>query len=188
LKQKLNPFNLCPQSTVFWFHVPPYRAIGIGILGLKEIAIYIRQQVEPNETMFLMFKIIDFRCPAPLTLMTLFSSLALVIIDGALRLIETIRSQYENDPNEAEILFYSFNLTPRMSIFFPVYDNHTAIGFLTIDFRHLLFSVKQSIEPNGNISSIIRFLDLYAPFPLQIGVMSLAMGLFINGLIYKNNN
>lgn len=92
-----------------------------------------------------------------------------------------------NEKEHQALLHYldPFNLTPRMSIYYPVYDDHTSLGFLTIDFRHVEISVKQSLEPSETILSLIRFLDVYAPFPLQVAVMLLSIGLFITGEIYK---
>ena len=185
---RLDPFRLCPRSILFWYFIPPYRAIGISIRGLQEIAIYGRQQIEPNQTIYLMFKILDLKPPFPLTLLIMFSSLGLVISDGANKVIQAIRSEYENVLPKDESVTPSlnpFNLTPRMSIFFPIIDDHTSIGFLTIDLRHLEFSIEQSLEPNDNVKSLIRFIDLYNPFPLQVGIMFLAVGLFLCGIIYK---
>ncbi|EGW36937.1 hypothetical protein DOT_5127 [Desulfosporosinus sp. OT] len=68
---KLNPFNLCPESIIFWFSVPPYSAIGITILGLDQVEVFWRQQIEPNETVFVSFKIQEFKPPFPLTLLVM---------------------------------------------------------------------------------------------------------------------
>lgn len=192
---KLNPFNLCPRSIFFWFLIPPYSAIGISILGLNQVVVSWRQQIEPNETVFVVFKIMEFKTPFPLTFLVMFAALGLVITDAAYRTIETIRTVYEEQLKKIEertegfsgsvvnlepelqktiseernqILAKSldpFMLAPRMSIYFPIHDNHTSIGFLTIDFRHIELSIKQSLEPNETVISLIRFLDLYSPFP-----------------------
>lgn len=212
---KLNPLNLCPTSLVFWFIIPPFKAIGISILGLKEIAVYWRQQIEPNETTFLMFKIQQFELPMPLTLLIAFSLFGLTIADAVNTLLQTVREESVNELDKVEktvnglsssVIDFNervkevikeeeqqtllkqitpFRLTPRMSIFFPVYDNHTSIGFLTIDFAHTEFSVKQSLEPNECILSVFRFMDFHSPFPLQVGVIALSMGIFFVGNIYK---
>jgi len=136
----------------------------------------------------------------------MFAAFSLVIADSSYRIIEATRVIYEDklkkieDVNsEQEIqetvsepknqtLVKSldpFMLTPRMSIYFPVYENHTSIGFHAIDFQHVEFSMKQSLEPNETITSRIRFLDLYTPFPLQVAVMLLSVGLFLTGKIYE---
>lgn len=197
---KLNPFNLCPQSIIFWFLVPPYSAIGITILSLDQVVVFWRQQIEPNETIFVSFKILEFNPPFPLTLLVMFAAFGLVITDASYNIIEATRSEYEDklkkidftnlehDIEENQTFVRSFDplkLTPRMSIYFPVLDNHTTIGFLTIDFRHAELSIKQSLEPNETIVSLIRFLDLSAPFPLQVAVMMLSVGLFMTGKIYE---
>lgn len=173
IKKQLDPFNLCPGSLFFWFLVPPFQAIGISILGLNEVGIYWRQQVDPNQTTYLGFKLFDLQTPMPLTMLTLFSCLGLVITHSANNLIEAV-------PAESP-----FNLTPRLSIFFPVFNAHTQLGFITIDFRHVEISLKQTIEPNETIITLFRFLDLYSPFPLQAWVLILVIGLFLTGKIGK---
>lgn len=212
---RLNPFNLCPQAVVFWLLIPPFNAIGITVLGLREVGVFWRQQMEPNETVFTLFKIILFRPPFPLTLLIFFSGLGLVIADGANRLVEAFRMEHEEeelkldeiieDLSDSVIdlqqkmeetiakekhkkllqLLNPFNLTARMSVYFPIYDNHTTLGLFLADFRHTEFSIKQSLEPNETVQSLIRFLDLYAPFPLTISVMLLGVGLFLTGKIYE---
>lgn len=212
---KLNPFNLCPSSLAYWLLIPPFGAIGISILGLKGVAVSWRQQIEPNETIYLMFKIQELELPMPLTMLIAFSLLGLSIADSVNTLLQTVREEVviEMDKVDGAIDRLSssvvdlnekvkeaiteeehqalvkridtFRLAPKLSIFFPAYDNHTSIGFLTIDFAHTVFSIKQSLEPNECIQSIIRFMDFHSPFPLQVGVIALSVGLFFTGNIYK---
>ncbi len=212
---QLNPFNLCPRSIMIWLLIPPYNAIGISIAGLHEIDIYWRQQMEPNETVYTLFKLLVLKIPFPLTLLIAFAAFGLVITDGANRLVRAARMEYEEELQriEAKIDVLSnaipdiqtkigqamaeanhqmlvralnpFNLTPRMSVYFPIYDTHTTLGILLMDFRHIEISLKQSLEPNETILSLIRFLDLYAPFPLPIMVMLLSIGLFFTGKIFE---
>lgn len=185
---RLDPFNLCPHTIIFWYFIPPYRAIGISIFGLQKVAVFGRQQIEPNQTIYLMFKILELKPPIPLTLLIMFASLGLVLTDGANKIVQAVRSEYENIVPTDESVTPSlnpFSLTPRMSIYFPVLDDLTSIGFLTIDLRHLEISIKQSLEPNNNIRSLIRFIDIYTPFPLQIGIMLLSVGLFLCGIIFR---
>ena len=203
---KLNPFNLCPRAINFWFLVPPYSAVGIIIRGLRRVTVEWRQQIEPNETIFVTFRILELRTPFPLTLFVMFAAFGLVIADSSYRIIEDTRAIYEDKLKEIEDVYLEkeiqktvcepkdqtlvksldpFMLAPRMSLYFPVYENHTAIGFHTIDFQHVEFSLKQSLEPNETITSRIRFLDLHTPFPLQVAVMLLSVGLFLTGLIYE---
>jgi len=174
--------------------IPPYNAIGITILALDQVVVYWRQQIEPNETVFVSFKILEFNTPFPLTLLVMFAALGLVITDASNNIIEATRSEYKGcleksltvEQNQTFVKsFDPFKLTPRMSIYFPVLDNHTTIGFLTIDFQHVELSIKQSLEPNETIVSLFRFLDLSAPFPLQVAVMILSVGLFMTGKIYQ---
>lgn len=211
---KLNPFNLCPKSLIYWFIVLPFSAIGISITDVNSITFVWRQLIEPNETSYLAFNIIDIKSPFPLTLLVMFAAFGITIADAANRVLESVQMEQETEIQkvgdsldrfsssigdlEEDItqaiekekhqtlvsLLDPFRLTPRLSVFFPVTE-YTSIGFLTIDFRHIEFSVAQSIEPNGKIQTLIRFLDLYAPFPIQIGAMSLSLGLFVNGMFYK---
>ena len=193
---KLNPFNLCPISWTYWIVVYPYSAIGVSIADLHNIVITWRQQIEPNETSYLNFNIIQLRVPFPLTLLVQFSLFGVTMADAAFRVLEGILAQVENTQQETEKSIESekikelrsfldpFRLTPRLSIFFPV-TQYTSIGFLTIDFRHIEYSIAQAIEPNGNIENIFRLFDFYAPFPVQVTAMILSLGLFLNGVIYK---
>jgi len=211
---KLNPFNLCPHSIYFWFLIQPYNAIGISILGLREVGVHWRQQIEPNETVYLMFQIIDLRPPFPLTFLLMFSAFGLAITDGANRLVQAAQLELENELNnlketiygyssllvdqqeeviettkeqEPQDLLYSrdpFTLTPRISIYYPILGRRTSLGLLNLDLRHVEISLKQALEPNETLHSIIRFLDLYSPFPLQLAVLLLSVGLFITGQIY----
>jgi hypothetical protein len=194
--RKLNPFNLCPHTIVYWFLIPPYSAIGLSILGLHRVAVFWRQQIEPNETVYVMYRILEFKIPFPLMLFTMFSLFGLVITGTSYGIYEElyalftskqpiIDAEAENKQGISNLLD-PFNLTPKMSIYFPVYDDHTSLGFLDITFRHAELSLKQSLEPNETIFSLIRFLDLYAPFPIMIGLIMLSIGLFLTGIIYEN--
>ena len=212
--KKLNPFNLCPNSLWYWIIIPPYSAIGIAITDLRTISIYWRQQIEPNETSYLVFKVIEMKTPSSLTLLILFSALGITLADGTNRVLEMVQKEYQSKLKRVEeslvglsnsyedfqeqitqtvteekhqalvSLLDPFRLTMRLSVFFPI-TQYTSIGFLTIDFRHVEFSIEQWLEPNGNIESIFRFLDFYTPFSLQIATMTLSIGLFITGIIYK---
>lgn len=220
IKAKLDPANLCPPVIVFWLMIPPYTAIGISVLSFREIGVYLRQQMEPNETVYLMFKVFEVSLPYALTMLVTFSCFGLVITDAAYRVTEAIKSQYEGRLSQLQEgltnltnKFYSspegiakkangdknyekkhserlknfdpYNITPRMSIYFPVYDNHLSLGFLTIDFRHVELSLKQSLEPNDTIYALIRFIDMYSPAPLQILVLTSAVGLYFLGQIHR---
>ena len=212
--KKLNPFNLCPNLLTYWIIIYPYSAIGITISDLRTVTIYWRQQIEPNETSYLNFQVIEIKPPFSLTLLILFSALGVTLADAANRVLETVRMEHENEGKKVEeplddlansdeklpekitqtvteekdptlvSLLDPFRLTPRLSVFFPI-TQYTSMGFLTIDFKHIEYSVAQWMEPNGTIECIFRFLDIYAPFPLQIATMSLSVGLFVTGIIYK---
>lgn len=182
-RNRLDPFKLCPSSIIFWFIIPPYSAIGLKFLGLRQLSIVWRQQIEPNETIYLMFKILDIRPPFPLMLLAMFSSFGLVVTDGANRLLQAATASGKSGVSFTKSLD-PFSLTPKMSIFYPIYDDHVTLGFLTIDLRHVEISIKQALDPNDIAFSLIRFLDLYTPFPLQIAVMFLSVGLFFTGTIY----
>lgn len=180
--KRLDPFKLCPFSIFFWFRIEPYNAIGVSILSLKDVGVYWRQQMEPNETIFLVFNILRLKPPFPLTLLLLFSGAGLVIMDDFASLLKTAAGHYSDNVNKpAHLSLDPFKLLPKMSIFYPVIDGYTSIGFLTIDIRHIEISLKQVMEPNETIISLIRFIDVYTPFPLQLSVMMLSIGLFIAG-------
>ena len=133
----------------------------------------------------------------------MFASLGLVITGSSYGIYEAIHALYTErikkiedaidgfpasilDPKQGNSkLLDPFKLTPKMSIYLPVYDNHTSIGFLNLDFRHAELSIKQSLEPNETVLSLIRFLDLYAPFPLMVAAMLLSVGLFITEMVYE---
>ena len=215
--RNLNPFNMCPQSIMIWLLVGPYNAIGIDLIGLSEIAIFWRQQIEPNETIYLLFKIIDLHVPYPMMLLITFGFIGLVITDGANRLVKAAQMQFDEiiknikddledlstkvediqqfieneetteDHQRTVNILDPFNLTPRMSVFLPIYDNHTVLGILLMDFRHLEISLRQSLEPNEMLYSLVRFIDVYSPFPLPIMVMLLSIGLFFVGKIQDLN-
>ncbi|WP_158308999.1 hypothetical protein [Desulfosporosinus orientis] len=184
LAKRLDPFKLCPFSFYFWFLIEPYNAIGVSISSHKDVDVHWRQQMEPNETIYLIFDILKLQLPFPLTLLLLFSGSGLVIMDGVFRLLESAAGNYADNTGKPALRSLApFKLLPKMSIYFPVIDSYTSIGFLTIDFRHLEISIKQVMEPNETIVSLIRFIDVYAPFPLQLSVMILSVGLFITGQI-----
>ena len=215
--RNLDPFNLCPRTIMIWLLVRPYNAIGISLIGLREIAVYWRQQMEPNETIFLLFKIVDWQVPFPIMLLITFATIGLVVTDGANRLVKATQMQVEefinkmkdnldglsdaveNLPESLEKKIMGeeqkklkkfldpFNLTPRMSVYFPIYNYHTTLGVLLMDFRHIELSLKQSLEPNETLVSLIRIIDVYSPFPLPIMVMLFSIGLFFVGKIQDLN-
>ncbi len=210
---KLNPFNLTPRTIMIWLLIRPNNAIGVSLIGLQKIAIYWRQQLEPNETVFLLIKLIDLRVPFPLMLLIAFGSIGLIVTDGANRLVKAAQTQFEEVINniqakldglsdtpadllqsianmaaseerqQAVKLFDPFNLTTRMSVYLPIYNYQTTLGILLMDFRRLEFSIKQALEPNETFLSIIRIFDICAPFPLPIMVILLSVGLFFVGKI-----
>lgn len=184
LAKNLDPFNLCPFSLYFWFLIEPYNAIGVALFSLTDVRVFWRQQIEPNETIYLMFNIFRVRSPFPLTLLILFSGAGLVILEGVIMLLNN--SELEN-PEDSQNLQSQFinNLLPKMSIYHPVLDGYTSIGFLTIDFRHIEISLKQLLEPNETLFSLVRFIDIYSPFTLQLAVIILSVGLFVTGHIYN---
>lgn len=215
--QNLNPFKLCPRTIMIWLLIRPYNAIGISLFSLNEIAIYWRQQMEPNETVFLLLKIMDLHVPFPLMLLITFGTIGLVVTDGANRLVTAAQTQFaeslaslkekldslgdapedpraymettmaDEERKQAQNWLDPFNLTPRMSVYFPIYNYHTTLGILLMDFRHLEISLKQSLEPNETLVSLIRVIDVYSPFPLPIMVMLLSIGLFMMGKIHDAN-
>ena len=188
--KQFDPFSLCPKTIMFWFLIPPYRAIGISIEGLQEISIYGRQQIEPNELIYVLFRILHFKTPIPLTLLTLFTSLGYAMIGAGNKLIQALRSKYETIVPSDESVTPSldlFSMYPRLSIYYPVINGSLSLGFLAIDEQHAMVSVKQSLEPNKNIFSIVRFLDFYGPYTIMNLIVMLSIALFFCGIIAKYN-
>jgi hypothetical protein len=188
---RLDPFALLPETLIYWYLVPPLKAIGVSINDLEKVAFYWRQQMEPNETVYVMFKVLQLRTPVPLTLFILLFSLGLVIVGEAYKIAKTISTEYERRVPIDESVTPSlspFSLTPRMSIYTPIFNDHLSFGFLTIDLQHIQVSIKQSLEPNQNVRTLIRFIDLYSPYPIQVSVMLLIYGLYLTKLVFKYLN
>lgn len=100
IAKNLNPFNLCPAYITFWFPTFKYTAIGVTIYNFKRITIKIRQQIEPNETTYLSFTILQLQLPFPLTLLTLFSGLGLFVNGAINNLMEGSNAQLINEQEE----------------------------------------------------------------------------------------
>lgn len=121
LAKRLDPFKLCPFSFYFWFLIEPYNAIGVSISSHKDVDVHWRQQMEPNETIYLIFDILKLQLPFPLTLLLLFSGSGLVIMDGVFRLLESAAGNYADNTGKPALRSLApFKLLPKMSIYFPV--------------------------------------------------------------------
>lgn len=209
----LNPFNLYPLSVTFWFPVIPSLAIGVSVTSLREVDIYIRQAMDPTfANIFSAFIILEFHVPFSLALLTLASCLGLYFTGKINKLLETLKNQLipeqeerfqaseeeldlegkrletiaeEKDKSIIEAL-NPFKLAPAsMSIFFPVFLDHTAIGIVFHDLDYLGISVLQAIEPNDKIYSIFRFIHAQVPFTLTLLILFFAINLFLSGEVNK---
>lgn len=76
-----------------------------------------------------------------------------------------------------------FNLNPRMTVSLPIFGTHTRINLGFADFQRIAISIKQFLEPQDVIYTLIRFIELNVPFPLTILALFLSIGLFINGCV-----
>jgi len=76
-----------------------------------------------------------------------------------------------------------FNLNPRMTVSLPIFGAHTRINLGFTDFQRIAISIKQFLEPQDVIYTLIRFIELKVPFPLTILALFLSIGLFINGSV-----
>ena len=88
----------------------------------------------------------------------------------------------ENDTRIRQALNL-FNLNPTMTVSFPIYKTHTAIYIGFTDLQRLSISIKQFLEPQHVIFTLIHIIELKVPFPLTILALFLSNGLFLNGSI-----
>lgn len=98
--KNLNPFNICPRSVTFWFPITKFVSVGVTVSSLQRIIINIRQQIEPNRTIFLSIRIIQLNIPFPLTLLTMFSSFGLWANGAVNNLLENATTQLMNEQEE----------------------------------------------------------------------------------------
>lgn len=109
------------------------------------------------------------------------SSQACLDLEG--KILETIAEEKHRSIIEA---LNPFKLAPiSMSIFFPVFKDHTAIGVVFHDLDYLAIAVLQAIEPNDKMYSIFRFIHAQVPFSLTLLIMFLAIHLFLSDEINK---
>jgi len=226
----LNPFNLCPLFVTVWFPVLPSLTIGISFSSIQDIGIYIRQAMDPTlANIFSLFKILEFRTPFPLVLLTMFSAVGLFFNGKINKLIQQATSELITEQDKrlqgfeekldcllvdksldlnvnldnelekkiAEIIAQEksksitqalnpFNLTPvSMSVFFPIYQKHTAVGIVFHDLDYLGIGLLQALEPNDKIYSIIRIIHTQTPFALDLLALFLGVGLFLSGGVNK---
>ena len=213
VNKKFNPFNLCPSSITFWFPITKFVFIGMTVSSFQRIIITIRQQIEPNRTIFINIRIVQLKIPFPLTLLTMFSSLGLWVNGAVNKLLENATTQLMNEQEErlnnleekiqslftdiapelslltpdvqekARETLNPFNLSPSMTVTFPIYKTHTSLNVSFMDFQRIAISNRQFLEPQDIIYTLIRFIELKVPFPLTILAVFLSIGLFINGSI-----
>lgn len=76
-----------------------------------------------------------------------------------------------------------FKLNPRMTVSLPIFRTRTRINLGFKDFQRINISIKQFLEPQEVIYSMIRTIELKVPFPLTILALFLSIGLLINGSV-----
>lgn len=218
----LNPFNLSPIFTSFWFPVIPSLAIGVSVTSLGEIDIFIRQAMDPTFTnIFSAFKIFAFHVPFSLAFLTLALCLGLFLTGKINKLLQSAKNPLITEQEEKlkaldkelDILsskvspdveekilekvgeekhksiieaLNPFRLAPiSMTIFFPVFRDHTAIGVVFHDLDYLAIAVLQALEPTDKMYSIFRFIHAQVPFSLALLIMFLAIHLFLSDEVNK---
>lgn len=211
--KNLNPFNICPRSVTFWFPITKFVSVGMTVSSLQRIIIVIRQQIEPNRTIFLSIRILQLKIPFPLTLLTMFSSFGLWVNGAVNNLLENATTQLMNEqdirlnnleeqiqslfpdiapepsllpPDIPENVWESlnpFNLSPSMTVNFPIYKTHTSFNLTFMNLQRIAISIRQILEPQDIIYTLIRFIELRVPFPLSILALFLSIGLIINGSV-----
>ncbi len=209
----LNPFNLSPISTAFWFSVIPSIAIGVSVTSLGEIDIYIRQALEPTfANIFSAFIIFEFHVPYSLAFLILALCLGLFLTGKINKLLQTAKnpliteqeerlealeeeldissSKVSPDVEEKHRSFIGvlnpYKLVPiSMTIFFPVFRDHTDLGIVFHDLDYVAIAVLQALEPTDKIYSIFRFIHAQVPFSLVLLIMFLAIHLFLSDEVNK---
>lgn len=78
-------------------------------------------------------------------------------------------------------------LPNALQIWFPIYGVNTRLGIQIEGAKTISFFVQQSLEPNGDFNSQIRFIDCKLPSALVITIMVLSIGGFLTYLIEKSN-
>lgn len=198
----LNPFNLSPISTAFWFSVIPSLAIGVSVTSLGEIDIYIRQALEPTfANIFSAFIIFEFHVPFSLAFLTLALCLGLFLTGKINKLLQTAKNpliaeqeerlealEKTTEEKHGSIIkaLNPFKLAPiSMTIFFPVFRDHTDLGIVFHDLDYLAIAVLQALEPTDKMYSIFRFIHTQVPFSLVLLIMFLAIYLFLSDEVNK---
>lgn len=184
----LNPFNLSPISTAFWFSVIPSLAIGVSVTSLGEIDIYIRQALDPTfANIFSAFIIAEFHVPFSLAFLTLALCLGLFLAGKINKLLQTAKNSLIVEQEERLNPFLNpFMLAPiSMTIFFPVFRDHTDIGIVFQDLDYIAIALLQALEPTDKMYSIFRFIHTQVPFSLVLLIMFLAIFLFLSDEVNK---
>ena len=79
-----------------------------------------------------------------------------------------------------------FKLAPiSMTIFFPVFRDHTDLGVVFHDLDYIAIAVLQALEPTDKMYSIFRFIHAQVPYSLVLLIMFLAIHLFLNDEVNK---
>lgn len=187
----INPFNVCPTSfTVFFPVFKDHTTIGVSLLSLRKLSIVIRQAIEPHDCVFSMIRIIELRTPFPLVLLAMFSAVGLFISGSVGKIIEDFKeiSQTLVEENHKATLkaINPFNVCPTaITVFFPIYKNHTTIGVSFLDLENMSIVIRQALEPHDCLFSMIRIIELRVPYPLNLLALFLSIGIFFSGGVEK---
>ncbi|WP_459930928.1 hypothetical protein [Desulfosporosinus burensis] len=181
IRQAMEPTfaNIFSAFIILEFHVPPPFALLIlaSCLGLyltgkinKLLETVKKLLTEQKERLQALEEELDFLSTQ-------------ACLDLEEKILETIAEEKHRSSIEA---LNPFQLAPiSMSIFFPVFKDHTAIGIVFHDLDYLAIAILQAIEPNDKMYSIFRFIHAQVPFSLTLLVMFLAIHLFLSDEINK---
>lgn len=181
IRQAMDPTfaNIFSAFKILEFHVPSSFALLIlaSCLGL-----YLTGKI--NKLLETLKKLLTEQEERPQALEEELDSLSTqACLDLEGKILETIAEEKHRSIIEA---LNPFKLAPiSMSIFFPVFKDHTAIGVVFHDLDYLAIAILQALEPNDKMYSIFRFIHAQVPFSLTLLVMFLAIHLFLSDEVNK---
>jgi len=181
IRQAMDPTfaNIFSAFIILEFHVPSSFALLIlaSCLGL-----YLTGKI--NKLLETLKKLLTEQEERPQALedeLDFLSTQACLDLEG--KTLETIAEEKHRSIIEA---LNPFKLAPiSMTIFFPVFKDHTAIGVVFHDLDYLAIAILQALEPNDKMYSVFRFIHAQVPFSLTLLVMFLAIHLFLSDEINK---
>lgn len=106
-----------------------------------------------------------------------------VNLDLVGKIFETVAAEKHRSIIEA---LNPFKLAPlSMSIFFPIFRDHTDVGMVFHDLEYVSIALLQTLEPTDKMYSIFRLIHAQVPFALVLMIMFLAIHLFLSDEVNK---